>query len=869
MQLLDWTEATRKLDRLLHDAWVRADRREPPTDVVIAAIDEASLAELGRWPWSRDLQGVVVGELARRGARAVVVDVVHAEPADDPGSDVLLAGSLASLPAVLPVLLEARPGRAPVDRLPVPVIARAADALGHVALPIDDDGIVRRAHLKAGIGRAHWPTLALAAHETLGAAAARDPPGARSTPPSEGSRGRLVRDHEVLIPFYGPPGTFERVSIASLLDGSAPPGAIAGRTVLLGLTANGLGDAVPAPVSALDRPLPGIEVHATLYAALADGSLVTAAPRWTGLVVAALLLPVLLLAYSRAPPGLGLAVALTGAVLPVAVSATLHAARDLWYPPVAAGIAALASWLFWSRHRLSFVNRFLEAERARLELQLPRRDGDVDERLASFFEQAARHLPIRGWRMKAGGRRFAGGAPVPTPAFDKSATHWRAGRGIWSRRYRVPGGLEIALHVDDPGLAAGFTRYVDSLSRVRSRRRPSLFGDTVERLQSNAFGLSGQLDRLASVKTFSETLLAEAPIGYAVWTPAGEVVRVNPRVERLVPGLAAPFALADFLAALGHDPATDAEARARLDALLLAGEPWQIVRERAEQEIVVDLSAVGATLAERLVCASVVDVSEIRGVERARAELVDYLSHDLRSPLISALYLVEGEGARAPARGAGAVAAPAAADRPPGAPPDGDRRRDEDGRRIAANIRRSLAMMDDLLHVARADALEAASFAEVLLDGVVDNAIDQMLPQARGRGVRLALEIAADDELWVRGDASSLERAVANIVGNAIKYSHDGGPVRVSLTREPGGAGAPDRALLAVVDEGVGIDPDVIDTLFVRFRRDARVADSHQGIGLGLALVARVVSQHGGEVDASSAGDGTEIRVRLPLLEDV
>ena len=186
-------------------------------------------------------------------------------------------------------------------------------------------------------------------------------------------------------------------------------------------------------------------------------------------------------------------------------------------------------------------------------------------------------------------------------------------------------------------------------------------------------------------------------------------------------------------------------------------------------------------------------------------------------------------------------------------------------------------MMDDLLHVARADALEPAGFSEVLLDAVVDNALDELAPQARGRGVRLAREPGAcgplgplggvDDELWTIGDASSLERAVANVVGNAIKYSRPGGAVRVRLVRERGADGTPDRALIGVVDEGVGIDPAVIDTLFTRFRRDARTAGTHPGIGLGLALVARVVSQHGGSVEASSGAGGTEIRMRLPLVE--
>ena len=75
-----------------------------------------------------------------------------------------------------------------------------------------------------------------------------------------------------------------------------------------------------------------------------------------------------------------------------------------------------------------------------------------------------------------------------------------------------------------------------------------------------------------------------------------------------------------------------------------------------------------------------------------------------------------------------------------------------------------------------------------------------------------------------------------------------------------------DQVLLEVSDEGVGIDPAMMGELFTRFKRDARIAKKFQGIGLGLALVARVVQQHSGEVNAVSPGTGTTIRMSLPLL---
>jgi signal transduction histidine kinase len=202
----------------------------------------------------------------------------------------------------------------------------------------------------------------------------------------------------------------------------------------------------------------------------------------------------------------------------------------------------------------------------------------------------------------------------------------------------------------------------------------------------------------------------------------------------------------------------------------------------------------------------------------------DYLSHDLRSPLISALALLE---------------------------------QDSDSR-IEQNIQHSLAMMDDLLHVARADNLTEAKFSAVLLNAVVDNALDQMLPQAISRAIRLELDVS-DDDLWVDGDATSLERAITNILSNAIKYSPDYTTIGVKLY------GSDRTAILIIDDEGVGIDPAILGQLFTRFKRDASTESSFKGIGRGLALVSRVVTLHGGKVVASNLPQGTRITFLLPL----
>ena len=885
--LLDWSEATRRLDMLMHDALVRLSQRAAPSEVVIAAIDTDSLSAHGRWPWSRDLQAVVYAELARLAPRAVIVDIVYAEPSARPGADRQLAEVLDTLPlTVLPVLLEpgsggggSRPDR---ESLPVAPLIGVADALGHTVLPIDDDGIVRRVRLKAGFDRAHWSALPLAALEAIDpdrfASASYVTPGRRlitataaagtTADASVPGPPRWVEDHEALIPFYGPSEHFARIPVAALMAGTVPRDAVAGRIVLLGLTASGLGDVVPTPVSALERPLAGVELHANVLAALLDGALITPAPPWLGLLVAAVLLPLVLLAYSKAPPHWSLGLALVGALLPVALSAALYAGYNLWFAPVSVALPVLASYLVWSRHRLAFINRFLEAEHARMVREhLPAaRDERDNLKLAEFFEQAVRHLPIDGWRFETDDERHAGGQALTVPSRERLPDGWRCHDRVWSRRVDTSDRLMLSLRITAPARAAEILEYIDSLARVRSRIRSPRSGGSVERLQRNATRLSAELDWLRSVKAFSETMLAGSPAGFAVWNPAGELVRHNALVHRLLPQVSERVPLVDFLHAVGQDIARPGVAR-RFDGLLERGESWQVTGEIGTFELVVDLSATGERLAERLVCASIVDVSAVRSVERARSEMVDFLSHDLRAPLVSALYRIENapigmaeDPERAPARNDGFV---------------------------AVSIRKSLSMMDALLHIARADTLDPTRFHDVLLDDVLDNALDQMQPQAQARGIVMLTAVegvragasidgsidgpgdgsgdgSGDDPVWVSGDAVSLERAAINLIGNAIKYSAPGGEIRVTLTGAGQGRA---EAELRVSDDGIGIDPEVIGGLFQRFRRDPRTERSHAGIGLGLALVSRVVEQHGGRIEAlSEPGRGTDIVLRLPRL---
>jgi two-component system CheB/CheR fusion protein len=130
-------------------------------------------------------------------------------------------------------------------------------------------------------------------------------------------------------------------------------------------------------------------------------------------------------------------------------------------------------------------------------------------------------------------------------------------------------------------------------------------------------------------------------------------------------------------------------------------------------------------------------------------------------------------------------------------------------------------------------------------------------------GVQLTESLPADP-LWAFADASRIAQVVANLLGNAAKFTPRGGRVELSLERE----GA--LALLRVRDNGVGIEPEVIGHLFTPFTQAEQSLDRNRGgLGLGLALVRMLTELHGGTVAVASKGleQGAEFTVRLPLVQ--
>jgi CheY-like chemotaxis protein len=149
--------------------------------------------------------------------------------------------------------------------------------------------------------------------------------------------------------------------------------------------------------------------------------------------------------------------------------------------------------------------------------------------------------------------------------------------------------------------------------------------------------------------------------------------------------------------------------------------------------------------------------------------------------------------------------------------------------------------------------------APVDLRSIVDAAVETLRPAAAAKEIAVDVE-GADDVLPVIGDEHRLQQVVWNLLANALKYTARGGRVVLAISNEDG------RATVTVTDNGEGIDPVFLPHVFEPFRQGA--SDTmRSGLGLGLAIVHRLVDLHGGRIAAESegVGKGASFTVSLPV----
>ncbi|WP_298468609.1 CHASE2 and HATPase_c domain-containing protein [uncultured Erythrobacter sp.] len=702
--LLAWHQGwTHRLDASVLDLATELRLGDPSDEIVLVEIDDRSLSEIGNWPWDRDRHAELVDQLQVHQPKLIVFDILFLEPTSVE-SDGRLAESIADAGNVaLPHTFAPAPGVSselqPI--FPLDELRAGASQIGHVLVSPDPDGAVRRFALEYQTAGGSYDHLAKVAY--LAAGSDTDALPASNSDP--------------IVPMHSG-GSFQTFSAADIVDGQAQTDFLRGKIVLIGATAQGLGDRYAVSVHA-GRIMTGVEIQANLLSGMLQGELVTEIP--SSLVATALILSIVLLflVFWQLPPKWTLRVSIGLIVALALISVVLVVFAGRWMPVFPAILGILVAYPVWGWRRLSSVSRFLDTE--------------------------ARAL-YRGQ-----GEPLADGA-------------------------------------------VGFDPIARQVSQVRG-----LIGETRERL------------------SFLRSILSASPDPMLVFDKDGELSLLNDRAAEV----------------FGSEAALAGQNLAQLFSERGA------VLDTHEQELqlpdgrsfLIASSDIGMSEGGNIV--SLRDITSLRSSERQRREMLEFLSHDMRSPQAAIVGLVGAAGQTLPEK--------------------------ERLSRIEKQARRTLKLTDDFVQIARLE-YEGVEPQEADIGALLHEAMDRAYPSAKRKRIAFEASIPADPE-FCQIDPSSMSRAIDNLIGNAIKFSPDGMKVGVKLERLPS-----ECLRIEVYDSGPGLPEERQKDTFARF--GARNTEAGPSAGLGLAYVKRAVDEHGGEISVSSSKEaGTRFVITLPCAE--
>jgi two-component system CheB/CheR fusion protein len=359
-------------------------------------------------------------------------------------------------------------------------------------------------------------------------------------------------------------------------------------------------------------------------------------------------------------------------------------------------------------------------------------------------------------------------------------------------------------------------------------------------------------DDLGSLQELLQRIFDTVPFMITIYDPNTNVLRVNRAFERLIGWSSDELATVSLMEECYPDPEYREQARQYMQACRPEWRDWSVTtRDGSEiQSSWTNLRlsdntqlGIGVDITERKRTESALRESEerLKHAHRLKDEFLAMLAHELRNPLAPMRSAVEIlRDVRAPA----AVADEALAIL---------------DRQLGVVVR----LIDDLLDVSRINTGKIAlQRSELDLRAVVQKAVQSSQSIFEARRQRLNFEPGSGEALPLDGDATRLEQVFTNLLHNAAKFTPPLGAIDINIQRQG------DQAVVHVRDSGIGIAPDLLPRVFDLFVQADRGFDRlHDGLGIGLNLVKRLVELHGGQVEAISAGlgQGSDFVVRLPL----
>ncbi len=344
--------------------------------------------------------------------------------------------------------------------------------------------------------------------------------------------------------------------------------------------------------------------------------------------------------------------------------------------------------------------------------------------------------------------------------------------------------------------------------------------DGLDYVTRQIFQLRGIIRTVNDSLSFMRNIIEAAPDAILVLDRKGAVQMLNGKASQLFPH------------AKALDQTTFAEflifARAQMvreGSELETEDGRSFLIARAELDQTSEIKEAGSIIALR-------DVTELRELDNERQQMLEFLSHDMRTPQVAIVGLTQK------------AATPEEKPSP------------DTIRRIRLQAERTLKLADDFVQLARLQST-ILQMEDSDISALVEEAVDRAYTQAEAKQITLDQSVP-EEPCFATVDASLIARMLDNLIGNAIKYSDDGG--NVSVTLEPRSDGT---LGIIITDDGPGLSQARLTNPFARF--GAHSTHAGPSAGLGLALVKKVIDTHNGTIDVHSApGAGAKFVITLP-----
>lgn len=811
-----WQGWTQALDFSLYDNYLRIIPTPADEEIIIVEIDEQSLSLLGNWPWPRSYHGQMIDLLTQADAGVVAYNIVFSNADEFSEDDQSLVRSIKSSGrTIFPLYFDRLIKEEDVTEVLPADVFRQYSGLGHVNSYLDDDGTLRSIRLLDQFLDRQWPHFSFASY--------------LFNQPYASAIDYSLK--EVYIPFVTQ-GDFLRVSFVDVLTGLIDASEFSQRTVFVGVTATSMGDPLLTPVDDDGRQSPAVDINANIYQALKNDQLIQPIFPPLALIINTALILILVYFLPRLS-GLQQVLMIITSFLSLWLMSYMLLKQGYWYRSAGLMFGLVIIPFTWNLLRLSRLFTYFRQQIKQLEQQqvketfhlpthtLLKDDSELDALLdlmqidnySLLTTETLNQEPILGVVKK-----FA----IKIGLQEKNLfIYFDEFTELEQRKIEL---LHQLLNVDGGG---------SSVAQARS--------DQMDTFAKQLSLIDSFQQQLATSHSLFEASIEGISAGVLVSDLTGKILFSNQALSTLIDG-------------------SITELKDLFRCIALAKQDWvSVLREviLLQKSVTLEATANNKDLSVSVRCIdgqqelaplivfNITDISVIKQANRSRNEMIDFLSHDLRSPMASLQAMVNQVRVSQ------------------------DEDRSKEHNQVITEIidkvdhysQRGLDFAEQFLALAKVEAVEEIQWYEVDLYSVSQNAVDSLYHQAQEKSIRVVLE--SIDDCWLLSNGDLLERIVLNLLSNAIKYSPAGSEVSLSISSQESTA-KKQVFKLEVKDQGPGIPLDLMNSLFEPYQRGLdKNTQQAKGVGLGLRFVDVALKRLNSQIKFDSSSNGTSFYFSL------